>query len=473
MFSMRNWRSRCMIALILTAIAWLWPLPSAVGQPIPTAPPPIGVAFVIATNFETGSYSVIDLATQTTFNDLNFGGIHSDVVTRYDRITGRIYVVNRLGVDSVQVVDPQLGYTTPMGAELSVGNGTNPQDIVVVSPDKAYISRANSTSLLIINPITLTELSTVDLSGLTKATDLDGFPDAHLMLLHDGLLYVILQHFDQTNNFLPVGPGEVAIVDTVMDTVVGVVALQLPNPSSIQFSAALPRGPRILVGSTGDSFGIDNGGVEAIDPATGLADPALVVAEAALGGGTTTHFELLSATKGYAIVGLPNDDFTFDYDLVSFNPTTGERLETLAEAFAFTPNFAISNEGHLYLGPTDLTTLNHGVRIFDTALDVELTAAPLGVGELPPNRILMIEAAQFALTVHNMGGGSGTITSLPVGLSCGTVCTQRYPADTVVTLTATPAAGATFMGWSGDDCTGTGPCTIILDREKAVTAMFQ
>jgi hypothetical protein len=47
----------------------------------------------------------------------------------------------------------------------------------------------------------------VDLGSLTKPNDLDGLPDMYRMLLHDGLLYVILQHFDQTNNFQPVGPG--------------------------------------------------------------------------------------------------------------------------------------------------------------------------------------------------------------------------------------------------------------------------
>jgi hypothetical protein len=40
-----------------------------------------------------------------------------------------------------------------------------------------------------------------------------------------------------------------------------------------------------------------------------------------------------------------------------------------------------------------------------------------------------------------------------------------------VTLTATPAAGSTFTGWSGG-CSGTGSCQVQLDSDAAVTATF-
>jgi len=41
-----------------------------------------------------------------------------------------------------------------------------------------------------------------------------------------------------------------------------------------------------------------------------------------------------------------------------------------------------------------------------------------------------------------------------------------------VTLTAAPAADATFDGWSGGGCTGTGPCTVTLTAATTVTATF-
>src|SRR5206468_2330162 len=78
----------------------------------------------------------------------------------------------------------------------------------------------------------------------------------------------------------------------------------------------------------------------------------------------------------------------------------------------------------------------------------------------------------FALTVSKAGAGSGTVTSTPPGITCGTTCAWSYPSGTVVTLTATPATGSTFAGWSGG-CTGTGTCTITLSAATAVTATFE
>src|SRR5262249_59912690 len=41
-----------------------------------------------------------------------------------------------------------------------------------------------------------------------------------------------------------------------------------------------------------------------------------------------------------------------------------------------------------------------------------------------------------------------------------------------VTLTATPAAGAVFAGWSGGGCSGTSPCAVTLTAATTVTATF-
>src|SRR5207244_672380 len=75
------------------------------------------------------------------------------------------------------------------------------------------------------------------------------------------------------------------------------------------------------------------------------------------------------------------------------------------------------------------------------------------------------------LTVTKAGTGSGTVTSTPAGITCGTDCSASYPSDTLVTLTATPAADSTFTGWSGG-CRGTDPCTVTLSAATQVTANF-
>jgi hypothetical protein len=65
--------------------------------------------------------------------------------------------------------------------------------------------------------------------------------------------------------------------------------------------------------------------------------------------------------------------------------------------------------------------------------------------------------------------GSGTVTSEPSGIDCGSECLASYPEGTAVTLTASPATDSVFMGWTGDSCTGTDPCTVTLTEMATVT----
>jgi len=76
------------------------------------------------------------------------------------------------------------------------------------------------------------------------------------------------------------------------------------------------------------------------------------------------------------------------------------------------------------------------------------------------------------LTVTKSGTGSGTVTSNPSGINCGSTCSASYICGTSVTLTATAASGSTFAGWSGGGCSGTGSCNVTVDNDKTVTATF-
>ncbi len=74
------------------------------------------------------------------------------------------------------------------------------------------------------------------------------------------------------------------------------------------------------------------------------------------------------------------------------------------------------------------------------------------------------------LTLSVAGTGSGTVTSSPPGISCPGACEARFGGQ--VTLTATPAAGSTFAGWSNGVCSGTGACTITMSSDETVSATF-
>ncbi|MFC6920217.1 InlB B-repeat-containing protein [Meiothermus taiwanensis] len=82
-------------------------------------------------------------------------------------------------------------------------------------------------------------------------------------------------------------------------------------------------------------------------------------------------------------------------------------------------------------------------------------------------------AQTFTLTLNKGGAGSGSVSSDPQGLSCGTTCTQSFTSGTVVTLTATPDPGSSFTGWSG--CfgpVGSPTCSVTMDQARTVTANF-
>ena len=86
---------------------------------------------------------------------------------------------------------------------------------------------------------------------------------------------------------------------------------------------------------------------------------------------------------------------------------------------------------------------------------------------------------QRTLSVSMDGGGTGTVKSSPVGISCtmtngqttGT-CSMVLTHGSSAALTATPGAGMTFIGWSGP-CAGTGSCVLPMTQDRSVTATFQ
>ena len=78
----------------------------------------------------------------------------------------------------------------------------------------------------------------------------------------------------------------------------------------------------------------------------------------------------------------------------------------------------------------------------------------------------------IALTVEKQGAGVGAVTSSPPGIDCGATCTASFPPDTVVTLTATPTTGTTFMGWAGGSCSGTGACSATVSSMATISAIF-
>ena len=81
--------------------------------------------------------------------------------------------------------------------------------------------------------------------------------------------------------------------------------------------------------------------------------------------------------------------------------------------------------------------------------------------------LLGVTQVPLALTID---GAGGVFSDLP-GVICVQSCTTQWDPGSKVQLTAVPATGQRFIGWSGT-CAGPGTCALSLTGAAAVTAHF-
>ncbi|MDH5636938.1 MAG: right-handed parallel beta-helix repeat-containing protein, partial [Nitrospinota bacterium] len=81
------------------------------------------------------------------------------------------------------------------------------------------------------------------------------------------------------------------------------------------------------------------------------------------------------------------------------------------------------------------------------------------------------EIEQFLLSTAVVGGG--TVTG-GAAINCPGVCTELVAKGGSISLTATPAAGQAFFGWTGGTCDGmlTNPCAVTMNMAQTITALF-
>lgn len=309
--------------------------------------------------------------------------IHSDAKARYQ--DGKIYIINRLNRDNIQVLDPFLGYITIL--EFSVGAGSNPYDFLKIHDTKAYISLYARNYILIVNPTLGVITGQIDLSAYA---DSDGIPEMSYMILHENRVYLAIQRLNRNDTqyiFPPTDYSSLLEIDPSSDTVIAEYKLQSTNPSKMQKFEIFGE-PHLVIATPaylGFNFRID-GGIEAFNLRTKTLREGFIYSEQTAGG-DILDFVIKDSTTAYANVMYQD----FSVSIQKFNPTTGEKISELAfypAQYGYVAGMLLTPRGYLCLG--DASFSKPGIMLYDTNRgDAKITALPVDIGLRPMDLIFI------------------------------------------------------------------------------------
>ncbi len=161
----------------------------------------------------------------------------------------------------------------------------------------------------------------------------------------------------------------------------------------------------------------------------------------------------------------------------STNPAT----VTMNANKTITANFAINTYTLVVNAANGTVAKNPNLATYDSNSTVQLTAVPSTgyhftswsgdlTGSTNPATVTMNAnkniTANFAINTYTLtvNATNGTVTKNPNQAT--------YDSAVVVQLTATPATGYQFIGWSGDLSGSANPVTVIMNANKTITANF-
>jgi len=378
--------------------------------------------------FSGGSVIVIDGATDATTTISDPDAPNAIAV---NPVTNKIYAANH-DKSNVMIIDGDTNDTTTVADPNATG--VRPVALAVnQTTNKIYVAnkRLDSSSPPSGN------VTVIDGATNTTSTITDPNAFSPVAIAVDPVtnkIYVANQ-----GNYPMANHGNVTVIDGTANSTTTVTD---PNALAPQAVAVNQITNKIYVANINDSALTQNGGVTVID-------------------GATNSFSSLKDPNAIAPVALAVD-------------------ETKNKIY-------VTNEGGLALSgndPGSVTIIdgvaNSTLTVVDqnaaapAAVSIDAVTNHIYVANISSNNITVISGAtvssSFSLSVTEAGSGKGTVSSNPSGIDCGSSCTANFAVGTVVVLTASPASGSTFSGWSGA-CSGTN-CSLTMTSNENVTAAF-
>lgn len=443
--------------------------------PLARAADPGDRVVAITSDWQTGGLSLLDPQAGTVRPDVV--PACPDAVVRVHG--GLLYVVNRAGCDNIEVVDPATGAVL---RELSVGNGSNPQDIAVISPGRAYVSRYETNELIEIDLNTGARLDSISLAAFADA---DGLCEMHRMHLIGDRLFVELQRMVRhswPDPWVPEPPSLLAVIDLRTRQLVdadpvlpGVQAIALAGTNPVAPIVEDPENGDLLVPEAGQYGVIDAAGIERIDPVT-LRSEGFLARESDLGGdmvdfvipavgrdgapgASTRDAAHRTGLRAFAIVSLSG----FNTALVSIDVAEGTVIDTLRNPGGYTLADVLLHDGKLYVSDRDRE--RPGICVYDASTG-RLLAGPISTGLPPVELVLLSGTSGLPATADGgiLGRAAPNPSSGPVRLVW-----RPGPADPPlsldvfdpagrlvrrVSLQNVPLAADSFLVWDGRDDDG-------------------
>jgi hypothetical protein len=183
-----------------------------------------------------------------------------------------------------------------------------------------------------------------------------------------------------------------------------------------------------------------------------LGLPAQAAAGTTLFGSVNGSFEIALESDGQKVTYLPAGIYT----IIVTDSTSGHNFHLRGPGVDEATPIANGSAGTVV--ETWVVTLTSGVYDFNCDRHPGSMWGSFTVGDV--------------LSVSKTGNGSGTVASLPPGISCGWLCLAAFPVATPVTLNATPAGNSEFVGWGGA-CSGILDCALAVTGYVSVSAQFR